>query len=105
KVGPFGSKGLGEIPVITIGPALTNAIAHATGLRLRDAPHTPDRIVIAARRRDGKPLRAGSVATRPNRWWAEMVRAAYPRGLHRGLRRLAARVGSPRPAGQIESVT
>ncbi|MFS8050191.1 molybdopterin cofactor-binding domain-containing protein [Rhizobium sp. BR 314] len=104
KVGPYGSKGLGEIPLITIGPAVSNAIAHATGLRLRSAPHTPDQIVMAARQRDGKPLRAGSIATRPGRWWVEGVRTAYPRGLHKSLRRLAERLGGPRAALAIEGV-
>lgn len=104
SVGPFGSKGLGEIPLITIGPAVTNAIAHATGLRLRTAPHTPDQIVTAARRRDGKSLRAGSIAARPDRWWTAAVRTAYPRGLHKGLRLLSERVGRPRPAGRIETI-
>lgn len=104
SVGPFQSKGLGEIPLITVGPALTNAIAHATGVRLRSAPHTPDQIVMATRRRDGKPLHAGSIAARPDRWWVETVRAAYPLGLHKGLRLLANNVGgSDVPAG-IEAV-
>src|SRR5690606_21893876 len=94
-VGPFGSKGLGEIPLITIGPAVTNAIAHATGLRLRSAPHTPDQVVMAARKRDGKPLQAGSIGARPGRWWVETVRTAYPLGLHKGLRLLAEQLGPP----------
>ncbi|PSJ56859.1 molybdopterin cofactor-binding domain-containing protein [Pseudaminobacter soli (ex Li et al. 2025)] len=104
KKGPFGSKGLGEIPLITIGPAVSNAIAHATGLRLRCAPHTPDQIVMAARRRDGKPLTAGSIAARPDRWWVEGVRAAYPLGLHRGLRELAENLGGPPIATPIEAL-
>lgn len=36
--GPFGSKGLGESSIITVAPAIANAVAAATGTRLRDLP-------------------------------------------------------------------
>ena len=94
-VGPYGAKGLGEIPLITIGPAVTNAIHHAVGVRLKDAPHTPDRVLGAIRRRDGRSGKAGSAAWPPHRWWTETVRKAYPLGLHKGLRLLSERLEAP----------
>jgi aldehyde oxidoreductase len=43
-IGPFGAKGIGEQAVIPTAPAILNAIHHATGLRMRRIPATPDRI-------------------------------------------------------------
>lgn len=54
--GPFGAKEAGEGSLSGFLPALTNAIAHATGLRLHQLPASPDRILDAlqARRRAQK---------------------------------------------------
>jgi xanthine dehydrogenase molybdenum-binding subunit len=41
--GPFGAKGLGEASVVPIAPAIANAFAHATGVRPRQVPITPER--------------------------------------------------------------
>jgi CO/xanthine dehydrogenase Mo-binding subunit/aerobic-type carbon monoxide dehydrogenase small subunit (CoxS/CutS family) len=42
--GPFGAKGVGEITTNCTAPAIANAIAHATGARLRQLPMTPQRV-------------------------------------------------------------
>ena len=39
--GPFGAKGLGESSIITVAPAIANAVAAATGAPARDLPLTP----------------------------------------------------------------
>ena len=44
SVGPFGAKGIGEQALIPTAPAIFNAIHHATGVRIRRAPATPDRV-------------------------------------------------------------
>ncbi len=51
--GPFGAKEAGEGSLSGFLPALTNAIAHATGLRLHELPASPDRVLdaLVARRR------------------------------------------------------
>jgi CO/xanthine dehydrogenase Mo-binding subunit len=36
--GPFGSKGMGETSIITVAPAIANAVAAATGVRFRELP-------------------------------------------------------------------
>lgn len=47
--GPFGAKGAGEGGIIAIAPAVANAVAAATGLRVRDLPLTPERVWRALR--------------------------------------------------------
>lgn len=46
-VGPYGAKGVGEQALIPTAPAILNAIHHATGVRIRRVPATPDRIRAA----------------------------------------------------------
>jgi len=36
--GPFGGKGIREVGVISVAPAIANAIHDAAGIRLRDLP-------------------------------------------------------------------
>jgi len=43
----MGVKGLGEPPVIPTPAAIGNALAHALGVRLREAPYTPRRVLEA----------------------------------------------------------
>ena len=45
--GPFGSKGVGEPPVVPTAAAVANAIAAATGVRVRRLPMTPIRVWAA----------------------------------------------------------
>jgi xanthine dehydrogenase YagR molybdenum-binding subunit len=40
-----GVKGLGEPPIIPTAAAIGNALAHALGVRLREAPYTPRRVL------------------------------------------------------------
>ncbi len=42
--GPYGAKAVAEIPMDAVAPAVANAIHHATGLRLRQIPFTPERV-------------------------------------------------------------
>jgi CO/xanthine dehydrogenase Mo-binding subunit len=51
--GPFGAKGIGEPPVIAAAAAIANAIAAATGVRLRELPMTAPRVWAALREGDG----------------------------------------------------
>ncbi|MFN4272274.1 MAG: molybdopterin-dependent oxidoreductase [Aliihoeflea sp.] len=45
--GPYGAKGLGEHVLIPTGPAILNAIRHATGAAITRVPATPDRVLAA----------------------------------------------------------
>ena len=42
--GPFGAKSLGEAVIVPVPAAVANAIADATGLRMKDLPITPEKI-------------------------------------------------------------
>ncbi|SEE01884.1 xanthine dehydrogenase, molybdenum binding subunit apoprotein [Streptomyces misionensis] len=42
---PMGSKGIGEIGIVGTAAAIGNAVHHATGVRCRELPLTPDRIL------------------------------------------------------------
>jgi CO/xanthine dehydrogenase Mo-binding subunit len=48
KFGPFGAKGVGEMPIDGPAPAVINALRHA-GFDLREIPATPEKIMNAER--------------------------------------------------------
>jgi CO/xanthine dehydrogenase Mo-binding subunit len=47
RYGPFGAKGVGELPFDGAAPAIANAVRHL-GLDVRSLPLTPERIMVAA---------------------------------------------------------
>ena len=47
--GPYGAKGMGESGIVSIAPAIANAIVDATGVRIRQLPLTPERVWRALR--------------------------------------------------------
>ncbi len=47
--GPYGAKGMGEGGIVAVAPAVANALADATGVRVRDLPLTPERVWRALR--------------------------------------------------------
>jgi len=48
--GPFGAKGVGEIVSIPTTPAITNAIYHAVGVRVRSLPVDQEEIALELQR-------------------------------------------------------
>ena len=49
---PFGARGVGEVPIVPPMAAVANAIADATGLRLRDLPMSPSKLRAAIDEQD-----------------------------------------------------
>jgi len=45
--GPFGAKGVAESGLVPTAPAIANAIYDAVGIRIRDLPITPEKILAA----------------------------------------------------------
>jgi CO/xanthine dehydrogenase Mo-binding subunit len=45
--GPFGAKGVAEVGLVGVAPAISNAIRHATGVSLRRIPATSERVLRA----------------------------------------------------------
>jgi len=46
-VNPMGAKGIGEIGIVGTAAAVASAVHHATGLRVRDLPIRPDKLIVA----------------------------------------------------------
>ncbi len=44
-VNPAGVKGIGEIGIVGMAAAIANAVYHATGVRVRDLPIVPERLL------------------------------------------------------------
>ena len=49
--GPFGAKGMSEGTMLPVAPALANAIFEAIGVRIKELPFTPDRLLAGLERK------------------------------------------------------
>src|SRR5512136_2705428 len=47
QFGPFGAKGVGEPGLVPTAPAIANAIYDAVGVRIKDLPITPEKVLAA----------------------------------------------------------
>ena len=45
--GPWGARGVGELPFLPVAPAIAAAIHHATGVWVNEFPFTPERVLRA----------------------------------------------------------
>jgi CO/xanthine dehydrogenase Mo-binding subunit len=52
-IGPYGAKGGGEGALNPVAAAIANAVYRAVGIRLREAPFTPERVWLAMRGQAG----------------------------------------------------
>lgn len=48
-VGPYGAKAASETPILMAAPAIANAVYDAVGIRIRDLPITPEKVLAALR--------------------------------------------------------
>jgi xanthine dehydrogenase molybdenum-binding subunit len=53
QFGPFGAKGIGEPGLVPTAPAIANAIYDAVGVRIKDLPITPERVLAALKEKEG----------------------------------------------------
>jgi xanthine dehydrogenase YagR molybdenum-binding subunit len=49
ELGPVGAKGIGEIGIVGTAAAVANAVFHATGVRVRDLPIVPAKLLSGDR--------------------------------------------------------
>ncbi len=57
-IGPYGAKGVGEMATIGTPDAFVSAVAEATGLFITDLPVTPEKVLLALKRKkSGKKAR------------------------------------------------
>jgi len=53
-LGPYGAKGIGEPACNSIAPAIVDAIYNAVGIRIKDLPATPEKILAALKAQKGE---------------------------------------------------
>ena len=58
---PYGAKGVGEMAVFGIAPAIANAVARAVGVRIKDLPMSAEKLLEQIKK---KPGREGSTHAR-----------------------------------------
>ncbi len=101
--GPYGAKAIGECSINQPPSTIANAVYDAIGVRIRDLPITPDKILNALAQREGRS-RQHAIWRRPSRWWIALVRWMYPRGLLKILHGRTARFAShvePAPLDKV----
>ncbi len=54
--GPFGAKGMGEAALLPTAAAIANAVYDAVGIRLKELPFTPDKVIKALKEKDQQNL-------------------------------------------------
>ena len=54
REGPFGAKGVGEPAAGATAPAIANAIFDAVGIRIKDLPITPEKVLAALKEKEGR---------------------------------------------------
>lgn len=52
STGPYGAKGIGEPVTIAAAPAILNAIYNAIGIRMKEIPVTPEKLIKALRKKE-----------------------------------------------------
>jgi CO/xanthine dehydrogenase Mo-binding subunit len=50
--GPYGAKGASETAILPGPAAIANAVFDAVGVRIRDLPITPEKVLAALRQRE-----------------------------------------------------
>lgn len=54
QAGPFGAKGIGEPGLVPTAPAIANAVYDAVGVRIKDLPITPEKVLRALKEKAGQ---------------------------------------------------
>lgn len=57
--GPYGAKGIGESGCVPTAAAIANAVYNAVGVRIRDLPMTPERVLAGNRKQSPRCVKPG----------------------------------------------
>jgi len=63
--GPYGAKGISELPTIVIAPAVANALYNAAGVRIFNPPMTPETVARAIHDQRASAAAAAKAAAQP----------------------------------------
>jgi len=77
REGPFGAKAAGEPSINPTVAAIANAVAHATGIRFKRLPLSPDHVLAEIVKREGRKLDL-KPHKRPHNLHVAAVRSLYP---------------------------
>ena len=69
SIGPLGTKGAGEVPILNVPAVIGCAVANATGKRVQEIPLTPPRVLALLLDRD-PPLEFPHIA---REWWDNVL--------------------------------
>lgn len=72
-VGPYGTKGAGEVACVPPMAAIANAIFNATGVRIKTLPLSPENVLRGLRRRARRNQTKTNGPPRPNRFFSQAV--------------------------------
>jgi CO/xanthine dehydrogenase Mo-binding subunit len=61
--GPFGARGMAEMPLVPFAPAVAAAIHDATGVWLSELPFTPERVLAALIANESQDAAGGPSST------------------------------------------
>ncbi|MCW5679970.1 MAG: molybdopterin-dependent oxidoreductase [Xanthobacteraceae bacterium] len=86
-LGPYGAKAGAEPTINATIAAIANAVFHATGIRFKELPMSPDRVLAALEKKDGKKP-ALKPWKRPYNAEVATVRAMYPDVVFPALRKV-----------------
>jgi len=57
--GPFGAKGMGELPLVATAPAIANAVYNAVGVRIKDLPLSKEKVLAEIKKIKQSHKRSG----------------------------------------------
>jgi CO/xanthine dehydrogenase Mo-binding subunit len=64
--GPWGARGMGEMPYLPLAAAIANAVYDATGVRFYEFPLTPERVWRGLRSRQRNAASAAAEVSAPS---------------------------------------